>query len=154
VIGENDYNLGSYTNFILSIIGFVATVFSHIFLADRFNRKLLMLISTVVFSICNFMIMTGILTGITYLTFAFMIIFIFVFGVTYSIVSSIYPAEILRSKQVSYTSLTAWPAMILATLIPPIVSDVITPSHLPWPIFLFYGVYALFSTIYIWCYAV
>lgn len=97
IIGENDYNLGSYTNFILSIIGFVATVFSHIFLAERCSRKLLMLISTVVFSVCNFMIMTGILTGVTYLTFAFMILFLLVFGVTYSIVSSVYPAEILRN---------------------------------------------------------
>lgn len=91
IVGQDNYNLGSYTNFILTIIGFAATVLSHIFLAERCGRKMLMLISTVVFSLCNFLMMVGILTGVTYLTFAFMIVFILAFGTTYSIVSSIYP---------------------------------------------------------------
>lgn len=43
------------------------------------------------------MIMIGMITNNTSLTFAFMIVFIMAFGFTYSIVSSIYPAEILKN---------------------------------------------------------
>lgn len=113
-----------------------------------------MLLSTLVFALCNFMIMIGMVARKPGLTFAFLVLFILVFGITYSIVSSIYPAEILRNERVSYTSFTAWPAMVFATLVPPVVGDVIEPSHMPWPIFLFFGVYSLFSAVYLWCCAV
>ena len=132
----------------------MATVLSHVFLAERCGRKALMFLSTVIFAICNLVIMAGMLTRKPTLMFVFIILFVLVFGITYSIVSSIYPAEILKNERVSYTSFTSWPAMVFATLIPPIVGDVIEPSHMPWPVFLFYGVYALLSAIYLWCCAV
>lgn len=44
--------------------------------------------------------------------------------------------------------------MVLVTLVPPVVTDVMEPSHAPWPIFLFFGAYALLSTLYLWCCAV
>lgn len=44
--------------------------------------------------------------------------------------------------------------MVFATLIPPIVADMIEPTHSPWPIFLFYGVFAVLSVLYLGCCAV
>ena len=91
-IGKNNFKLGEYTNLILSLVAFVATVLSHIFFAERCGRKMLMLVSTIIFSICNFVIMAGMITRQPTLTFVFIMLFVLVFGITYSIVSSIYPA--------------------------------------------------------------
>lgn len=96
-IEKGNYHLGSYTNFILSIIALVGTVFSHLFFTERCARKQLIIISTLIFVVSNIMIMIGMITNNTSLTFAFMIVFIMAFGFTYSIVSSIYPAEILKN---------------------------------------------------------
>lgn len=153
IIGQTNFSLGSYTNFILSVIAFAGTVVSHLFIAERVTRRFLMLLASSSFTVCNFLMMAGMITSTTALTFTFMVIFVIIFGLTFAVISSIYPAEILKYERPSYTSLTAWPAMIFACLIPPIISDQL-PTHTPWPIFLFYGIFALLSTIYIWFCAV
>ena len=92
VIGPINDTLGPYANFALTLIAFMATVASHLFVVDRFGRRNIMIISAVVFFVCNIVIMTGMLVSSSTMVFVGMMIEILFFGLTYSTVSSIYPA--------------------------------------------------------------
>jgi len=141
--------IAPYTNFLISGIVVVSTIMATLFVADRVGRKCLLILSSVLFTICNFMIALGLLINLPYFTLGWMIILMGTYGIAYSPVSWTYPAEIVPSQYVHSASIASWPALIFTTLIPPIVSDVIS-NHTPWPVFIFYGVYCLFSTIYMW----
>ena len=56
-----------------------------------------MLVAAVVYAICNIIIMVGMLISSNIMVFVTMIISILLFGLTYSITQSIYPAEILKN---------------------------------------------------------
>ena len=113
-----------------------------------------MIITSVVYLGANVVVMVGMLISEAVAVFVPMLVAILFYGGTYSTVSSIYPAEILKTERGSYTSLTSWPAMLLVTLIPPIVADVVEPNHTPWPVFLFYAVFCGISALFIGFFAV
>jgi MFS family permease len=154
IIGQTNSSLGPYSNFVIAIVGFVATVASHLLLRDRFGRRILMMAAAIVCTICNIVIMVGMLISNTAVVFAPMLVAIFFFGITYSTVSSIYPGEIMKNERASYSTFTAWPAMMMVTLVPPLLADVISPTHTPWPIFLFFALFSLLSVFYLGRFAV
>ena len=91
--------------------------------------------------------MAGLLIESSTFTIIMMILIMGTFGLTYSGVSWVYPDEILRPDQAAYASLTTWPVLFFATILPPIIAED-TTNGTPWPIFLFYGVYCTISFIY------
>lgn len=44
--------------------------------------------------------------------------------------------------------------MLLVTLLPPVIADVVSPTHTPWPLFLFYAIFSGMSVLYLWYFAV
>lgn len=141
--------ISPYANFIISSTVVVGSVLSSLLIADRIGRKSLLIWSSVLFTICNLMIALGQLIDLAYFSFGWMIIFAGTYGLLYSPVCWTYPAEILPAEHTHYASLASWPALIFTTLIPPIVSDVMS-SNSSWPVFVFYGVYCVFSSVYVW----
>ena len=63
IIGELNPSLGEYSGFILTLIGFVATIASHLLIIDRIGRRIIMIIAAGVFCICNILIVIGMLIG-------------------------------------------------------------------------------------------
>ena len=148
IVSQPDTNLGPYANFTLGLLAFLVTIASHFFI-DRCLRRTTMIISALVYFTANIVIMTGMLLTEGTMIFVAMIVAILFYGLTYSTISAIYPSEILKNEKPSYTSLTSWPAMLLVMFLPPVVADVVEPTHTPWPVFLFYGAFSLLSVFYI-----
>ena len=150
---KQESDIAPYANFTLTLIAFIATIASH-FLIDRCPRRITMIVASVVYLGTNVVVMVGMLISQAVVVFVPMLVAILFYGGTYSTVSSIYPAQILKRERGSYTSLTSWSAVLLATLILPIVADVVEPNHTSWPVFLFYAFFCGISALFIGFFAV
>jgi hypothetical protein len=83
---------GKYTNFFVNGIELICTLIATFYLAGRMGRRFLLLYSSIVIGISNYMIVVGLIINNTIFTVVWMIIFMGTFGIAYSIVSWAYPA--------------------------------------------------------------
>jgi MFS family permease len=153
ILSQENTTIAPYTNFYLNVIYFFMTLIAVFLTLRLFGRRFLLIYSSFAFTVCNIMIMVGMLTDIAVLTLVWIVLLMATYGIAYSVISETYPAEILRPDQNIYVSLISWPALIFCTILPPVFSD-ITASRRPWPMFLIFAIYSLLSTIYLWFCAV
>lgn len=92
IVSQTNPTIGPYTNFFVNGIELICTLIATFWVADRFGRRFLLMYSSVLFTLSNFMITLGLILGITYFTLAWMIILMGTFGIAYSVISWAYPA--------------------------------------------------------------
>jgi MFS family permease len=92
IVSKDSPAIGPYTNFFVNGIELIATLIATFWVADRFGRRFLLMYSVTLFTICNFLIVLGLLINQGIFTLVFMIILMGTFGIAYSVVSWAYPA--------------------------------------------------------------
>ena len=150
LISDSSVTLGPYSDLIMSLILLCSTLVG-ILIADKLPRRISLVASSIAFSLCNFMVMTGLLIKSSTFSLIWMGLLVLFYGVLFSPIYERYLEEILMRDQMAMIAWTGWPSLIFVTLIPPIVAEVM-PDYLPWPIFLFFGVVSFFAIFYLWFY--